>query len=161
LIEKIIYLDANVYIELWENKHSSHGRLLWEIIVRGSQNGWRFVSSELTLAEVLVKPIRIAKASGDWSLADNYRFQICDKGAFQHIAPVSRDILYMAANVRSENSSIRLPDAIHLATALLNRCTIFISNDNAFASAIKAALVPKRIAAVLCFSELAEAEVLK
>jgi uncharacterized protein len=161
LADKCIYLDANVYIELWENKTSPHGRLLWDLLVRGSQRGWRFVSSELTLAEVLVKPISIAKASGNWSLADTYRFQIYDKGQFQHIAPVSRDILDMAANVRSENASIRLPDAIHLATALLNECTIFISNDTSLVSAIKSALVPKRIDAAFCFSELAEAELLR
>lgn len=151
-----IYLDANVFIELWENRGTENSRLLWKLVVQASQKNWRLVTSELTLAEVLVKPIKLAKQTGDWSLADTYRFQIYDKGHFQHIAPVSRQILDMAANVRSENSNVPLPDAIHLATALIENCTVIISNDKRFNSVIKIALVPKRFIAVLDFSELAE-----
>jgi predicted nucleic acid-binding protein len=151
-----VYLDANVFIEMWENRGAPESKLVWEMFTRGHSKGWRFVSSELSLAEVLVKPILDAKQTGDWQLVNAYRFHIDDKGLFQRIAPVSRDILDMAANVRSENKAIKLPDAIHLSTALVEKCSVFVSNDTRFAEAIKKALYPTPFTAVVTFADLAE-----
>ncbi len=156
LSETRIYLDTNVFIEMWENKGTFDSDKIWQMFTLGVDRGWRFVSSELTLAEVLVKPIRTAKDTGDWGLADTYRFHIYDKGSLQRIVPISRQILDNAANVRSENTAIKLPDAIHLSTALAENCTIFISNDGPFVKAIKKALIPKPFTSVLTFADLAE-----
>lgn len=141
---------------MWENKGGQHSREVWDLLALGSGKGWRFVSSELTLAEILVKPISEAKKTGDWSLADTYRFHIFDKGSFQRIVPVSRDILDRAANVRSENEAFKLPDAIHLATALQENCTVFISNDTRMVTAVRRALVPKHMEVAVTFSELSQ-----
>ena len=46
-----------------------------------------------------------------------------------HLVPISLEILMKAANVRAKNPAIRTPDAIHLATAVVERCSVFITND--------------------------------
>jgi predicted nucleic acid-binding protein len=153
---KSVYLDANVFIEMWENRGAPESKLIWKMFAHGDSKGWQFVSSELSLAEVLVKPIGDAKLTGDWQLVHAYRFHIYDKGSFQRIVPVSRNILDMAANVRSENKAIKLPDAIHLSTALVEKCSVFVSNDTRFAEAIKKALYPTPFTAVVTFADLAE-----
>ena len=46
------------------------------------------------------------------------------------LLPVSRSILVAAANLRATfGSQVKLPDAIHLASALEQSCTTFITND--------------------------------
>jgi predicted nucleic acid-binding protein len=42
--------------------------------------------------------------------------------------PVTRDILEQAARSRAE-STMRLPDAIHVATAQAHGCNVFLTND--------------------------------
>jgi predicted nucleic acid-binding protein len=149
-----VYLDANVFIEMWENKGTEASRLVWTMFSIGMQRVWCFVSSELTLAEVLIDPISDAKKSGDWSLVERFREQIADKGTFQRIIAVSRDLLDYAANVRSENSAIKTPDAIHVATALLNNCSVFVTNDKRLANALRRDLTPKHLSHVLTFDDL-------
>ncbi len=151
-----VYLDPNVFIEMWENKGSPNSARIWDMLDRGMSANWQFVSSELSLAEILVKPIAHAKASGDWQLVETYRFQIYDKGSFQRIIPVSRAVLDMAANVRSENKIIKLPDAIHLATALIENCSVFISNDIRLVDMIRKALHPSPFEMALTFANLAD-----
>ena len=48
--------------------------------------------------------------------------------AWLAMVPVSRTILIDAARLRA-NSGLRLPDAIHVATAVAAGCPIFLSND--------------------------------
>ena len=44
------------------------------------------------------------------------------------VVPVTRDILRDAAHVRGE-LGMKLPDAIHVATARERECKVFITND--------------------------------
>jgi predicted nucleic acid-binding protein len=129
-----IYLDSNVFIELIERHNSPEAALIRELYDEDGRLRWRLISSELTLAEVLVKPIMNAQASGnlaspEWQLVDTYRQFVSNIGRFQSIVPVSRDILDKAANVRAMNKTIKLPDAIHIATAIQEECKFFVSND--------------------------------
>jgi predicted nucleic acid-binding protein len=66
-------------------------------------------------------------------LADAYRRSISN-GAALRIARVSRVVLERAAALRAAQASLKLPDAIHAATALLAGCTTFLSNDARFES---------------------------
>ncbi|WP_347566102.1 PIN domain-containing protein [Scytonema sp. UIC 10036] len=54
--------------------------------------------------------------------------------------PVSRDILIEAAQLRA-NVNIKLPDAIHAATAILTQCSTFITNDQRFQSVLSISVV--------------------
>ncbi|MBL7202552.1 MAG: PIN domain-containing protein [Anaerolineae bacterium] len=45
------------------------------------------------------------------------------------MAQLDTAILERAARLRATTDSLRLPDAIHLATATLERCDRFLTND--------------------------------
>jgi predicted nucleic acid-binding protein len=116
-----IYLDANIFIYLLEGyeEYSPIIKKIFDKIDNGISYG---ITSELTLAEVLVKPI----------LDDNVKLQKIYEQTLQassllNVVSISRDILLKAAQLRK--NPIKLPDAIHLATAFLNNCEIFLTND--------------------------------
>lgn len=118
-----IYLDANVFISAYENRgaHSDHA---WWILDAVEGGEFSAVTSELTLAEVLVGPIR----DGDEVLAKDYN-EVIAPGDALSIVPVDRKTLIEAANLRAMRRSLRLPDAIHVATARLNECRYLVSDD--------------------------------
>jgi predicted nucleic acid-binding protein len=81
-----------------------------------------FITSELTFTEVLVHPIRMQ----DMERIELYERLLSD---FVETKPVSRDVLYLAAKLRAESPTQRTPDALHVATAILNGASIFITGD--------------------------------
>lgn len=118
-----VYLDSNVFIAAMENPgaHSDHA---WWIIHAVDGGDIVAVTSEITLAEVLVKPIEL----GEVSLMTAYEEMITSDGPFE-VIPVRRDILVGASRLRAKRRSIRLPDAVHLATALACACSHVVSDD--------------------------------
>lgn len=70
------------------------------------------VTSELTLAEALVKPLEIGRED----IAGLYADLIQNSGRLI-VLPVDRSILVEAASYRAR-LGIKLPDAIHVATAV-------------------------------------------
>ena len=46
------------------------------------------------------------------------------------VEPVTRDILIESARLRAAHGGVRLPDAIHAATALDAQCQSFVTNDS-------------------------------
>lgn len=118
-----VYLDANVFIAAFENPgaHSDHA---WWIIHAVEEGEIVAVTSEMTLAEILVKPIE----RGAVDLADGYERMIVSARGFE-VLPVRRSILIEAARLRAQRISIKLPDAIHVATALASSCSHVISDD--------------------------------
>jgi predicted nucleic acid-binding protein len=117
-----VYLDTNVFVyalEGFERFESTLRELFTEI-----QDGRiKAVTSELTLAEVLVKPL----ADNKPDVCAAYAAALQDSDGLE-MAPITRDVLTEAAGIRAK-SGIRLPDAIHVATAILNGCQTFLTND--------------------------------
>lgn len=118
-----VYFDSNVFIAAMENP-SAHSDHAWWIILAIDEGQIAGVTSEITLAEVLVKPIELA----DDTLATTYERMISPSPRFE-VLQVGREILLRAAQLRARRNSIRLPDAIHLATALTASCTVMVSDD--------------------------------
>jgi predicted nucleic acid-binding protein len=80
-------------------------------------------TSEITLAEVLVMPLRDGKPQ----LAAIYEELLSPDGPVEMV-PLSRDILVRSAQVRSQ-SSAKPVDALHIATAMAASSVIFLSDD--------------------------------
>jgi predicted nucleic acid-binding protein len=120
----LIYLDTNVFIEAYENQ----GRLAqaFRTLFRSARRDQSIlVTSELTLAELCVEPIR----AGRDERINLYRSLIQTRGSFIQAIAIDRDILFEAATCRARASALRLPDAIHIATAIMSNCEMFITND--------------------------------
>ena len=84
------------------------------------------VTSELTLAETLVKPLKDQNSA----IQQAYRAFLTPTAALE-IVPINRAILEDAAQWRA-TTKLKLPDAIHLATAFHKQCDSFFSNDDVF-----------------------------
>jgi predicted nucleic acid-binding protein len=69
-----------------------------------------------------------SKSAGARSLSE-----IPDPTSALQVVPISREILEEAARLRAM-TKLKLPDAIHLATATLNGCDCFLTNDDSFKS---------------------------
>ena len=120
-----IYLDTNAFIFSVEEQ-SERSRLLIELFsISESAERPLFVTSELTLAEVLVKPYRELKDE----LIGRYDDMIRESG-WLDVLPIVRSTLWYASVLRSQ-SRLKLPDAIHLSTAFGSECTHFLTNDKA------------------------------
>ena len=104
-----IYFDVNVWIYGLEGYPDFVADLtaLFQTIEQGRLTA---VTSELSLAEALVKPMKDQNVE---------------------ILPVDRNILIKAAQLRTQNK-LKLPDAIHLATAIASNCSTFLTNDQGF-----------------------------
>jgi predicted nucleic acid-binding protein len=89
-------------------------------------NQMQVITSELTLLEVLVKPIR----DGNTTLATFYRDLVLGTPSLRPVS-ITGQLLMAAAHLRAA-FNLKTPDAIHAATALDAKCTLFVTNDAGF-----------------------------
>lgn len=120
-----VYVDANALIYRVEEiePYLARTRELWQAVDAGTA---QIVTSELTLLEVLVKPLRDA----DVRLQQLYQRLLTQVPNVRSL-PISSDILRAAAQLRAERQ-LKTPDAIHAATALVTDCALFLTNDAGF-----------------------------
>jgi predicted nucleic acid-binding protein len=116
------YLDTNVIISAVEATNA-FGPAQTRFIERIDAGEIETITSELTLAECLVKPL--AERSIE---AVKAYLTFLDGRTDLPTIPVSRDILIEAARLRGV-LAIKLPDAIHVATAIWALCDSFVTND--------------------------------
>jgi len=118
----LIYLDANAFIYAIEpgTPWTDELRRFFEKLHTGERKA---VTSELTLAEVLPKPL----ALGATDLILAYETLLSAESPIEVLA-INRMVLHQAASLRGQ-SKLKLADAIHAATALYANCTDFLSND--------------------------------
>jgi len=121
LSRPLIYLDTNILIQLFKTGYEDRKIILGLIAAAKSK---AFVTSELTLAELLVSPLR----NRDVQLTNLYENWTISNQVLE-VVPVQRDILRHAAILRAEKRSLKLPDAIHLGTALEAGCDVFLTNE--------------------------------
>lgn len=124
-----VYLDVNVFIYLLEG-YAEFTSVLSQLIDHIDSGNLQAFTSELSLAEALVKPI----SNKNLPLQNLYESTIQTTSNLC-VCSVDREILIQAAKLRAKSltmgSSVRLPDAIHLATAEAYQCNYFITNDAA------------------------------
>ncbi|WP_159945948.1 type II toxin-antitoxin system VapC family toxin [Rhizobium sp. 18065] len=119
-----VYLDTNVFILLAEKTHETQERLVALLAGQPSDAEPRFATSELTLSELLVKPYR----EQDESLVRKYD-SLMQQSEWLDLRPVDRDVLCHAAALRGQYGHLKLPDAIHLSSAIGQGCSHFLSDD--------------------------------
>jgi uncharacterized protein len=113
-----VYLDANSIIDSVERiePYRSLLRPLWHA---AGPNSFRVVTSDLTLLEVLVRPIR----TGNATLARGFR-RLLQSSPDIRLLPISHSVLERAAKLRAA-VALKTPDAIHAASALQHGCWPF------------------------------------
>jgi predicted nucleic acid-binding protein len=117
-----ICLDASPFIYFIE-AHPAFGSLvrpMMQSISRGEKEG---VSSAVTLAELLVKPLQENRPD----LARQYRNALVGQTHFRLVA-VEESVAEAAALIKARYG-FGLPDAIQLATAELEGAEVFVTND--------------------------------
>lgn len=119
------YLDANILVYAVEG-YPDYENQVRAILAAMDHGDLVVATSELTLAEVLVKP----KQVGNASLERAYQEFLEPSPAFV-VAPITRTVLVEAAGIRAR-TALKLPDALHLATALSLGCSSFLTNDHSF-----------------------------
>ncbi|MGH9899706.1 MAG: type II toxin-antitoxin system VapC family toxin [Pyrinomonadaceae bacterium] len=117
----ILYIDTAPIIYTVE-RYSDYERILlplWTAVEAGTVE---VVTSELTMLEALVKPLR----DSNYSLAQDYeKFLTATKF---RMLPVTLKTLKNAAQLRA-TANLKTPDAIHAATGIDIGCVQFITND--------------------------------
>ncbi len=119
------YLDSNAWIYSIERVLPLHVQSD-AVFVASDCAELTVFSSEPTVAEVLVRPLKMADAA----LTRAYQAVLQTTGN-RLIVTVSRDVLCAASQICA-NHGIKLPDAIHIATAELSGCSSIVTNDRQF-----------------------------
>lgn len=117
-----IYLDTAPIIYSVE-KHPVFWPLLETFWKVSNVEQFQLVTSELTLLETLVQPVR----DGKLELAAAYKAFLSDF----LLNPITLTVLETATELRA-NQNFKTPDAIHSATAMNSGCDYLIANDNGF-----------------------------
>jgi predicted nucleic acid-binding protein len=119
---KIIAVDTSIFIYHFEG-NPSYTRLTTLVLDRIQFGKCRGIASELTLHELVVRPLQL----GLPDVADEYELLL---SSFPNmtLTPVTRPILLKAAELRAAYG-FRAPDAIIIATAIINRATLLVTND--------------------------------
>ncbi|MDQ2687255.1 MAG: PIN domain-containing protein [Armatimonadota bacterium] len=120
-----VYAETNVVIYSVEG-HPLYAPLCQPLWQAAQAGGITVVSSELTLMETLVGPLK----QGDMILANDY--EELWRQSNTRLLPITKAVLREAARLRASLPALRTPDAIHAATALLNGCALFLTNDTGF-----------------------------
>ena len=123
-----ICLDTSPFIYFIDEnpKYISKVEKIFSAIANGSTLG---VSSYISLLEVLVKPIQ----NGANDIATQYKDLLLNSYSLK-LYPLDDKVAEVAAKLRAKYSGngfkIKTPDAIQIATGLLNGADVFITNDS-------------------------------
>lgn len=120
---KVVYLDTAPLIYFIEG-HSAYHSILSDLFDFNDKGGFSFVTSAVTLLEVLVKPLR----DGKTTIAKQYR-DILTNAQGIDIIDITSSIAEKAALLRAKYN-FRTPDAIQLTASIEVSADFFLTNDN-------------------------------
>lgn len=119
----LVALDTMVWIYEFE-AHPQFGPVVHSLFRDGLEAGRNPAgSSQLTLGELLVQPL----SAGRSGLADRYR-RIFTTGSGFTVWEVTRKVVETATSLRAKYR-LRMLDALHVASAVVNRAGFFVTND--------------------------------
>jgi predicted nucleic acid-binding protein len=120
----LVYVDTQILIYSVE-RHPTYSRILLPLWNAAENADIRVTSSDLSLLETLVGPIRLRNAA----LEARYDRLFTDG---VRLLPIDHIVLRRAASMRADIPGLRTPDAIHAATAIVSGCALFLTNDAGF-----------------------------
>lgn len=121
-----VYVETPTVIYTVE-PHAVYAPLLRPLWQAAQAQSLQVITSELTLLETLVHPLR----NGDTTLQAAYERLLLGTPEVT-LLPMTLDVLREAARLRAAHPGLRTPDALHAATALLAGCALFLTNDAGF-----------------------------
>ena len=115
-----VALDADIVIAFLDPGDDQHARAVAELrpLLAG---GDELLVGATVYAETIVRPLQ----DGTDATVDAFL-----DAAGVKVVPVHRSVGRLAARLRAEHSSLRLPDAMSLATALANDATLLTLDKN-------------------------------
>ena len=119
---KIVFLDTAPLIYYIEG-HSDYQAVLTKLFKANDNGYFAFITSAITLLEVLVMPYRLGRED----IAKQYRKLLTDSTTID-IVQINDSIAINAAKLRAMYN-IKTPDAIQLATCLEYEADYFLTND--------------------------------
>jgi predicted nucleic acid-binding protein len=125
----LIYLDTNVFIRAVEGLDEAAAPAKTLISALRQRRAGLAATSEITFAEVLA-PSKQADAMPLHMKRRAY-LDLLLWGDFVALIPVSRNVLIETASLRTADR-LKLPDAVHLVSAIHARCRFFVSADRDF-----------------------------
>ena len=121
-----VYVETPAVIYTVE-PHPAYSSLLRPLWQAAQARILQVVTSELTLLETLVVPLR----TQDQALQAAYERLLLSTPEVR-LHPLTLDVLREAARLRAAVPGLRTPDALHAATALRAGCALFLTNDGGF-----------------------------
>lgn len=118
-----VYLDTNIFIYGLEGGNDASDRIA-ELLIRGASARKRFFTSAFVAAELFVIPYR----EGNLDIIAQYEHVLSGNGI--EVLPLSPLAYRYAAALRAGKPSLKLPDALHLAMAILGEASHFLTADS-------------------------------
>lgn len=122
----LLAVDSMLFVYHFEG-HAELGDAAGRILAAAEEGRCRLVTSVVALLEVLVVPKRLGRKD----LAERYR-ELFHSFPNLTVVGVDAEIAERAAALRAE-STLRTPDALHLATAEVSGAGRFVSEDRRLA----------------------------
>jgi predicted nucleic acid-binding protein len=122
LTNTVVFLDTAPLIYFIEG-HSTYQEQLAKLFKLNDENHFKFITSAITLLEVLVKPLK----DGESKIADQYK-KILTNADGINIFDITIPIAAKAAELRARYN-IRTPDALQIAAAIVHEADYFFTND--------------------------------
>ena len=117
-----VAVDTAIFIYFIE-EHPTYLPLIAPLFNDVHDGRRELVTSAITLLEVLVVPYR----ANDIQLAEQYE-AILSRSRGLTLVEMNRSQLRMAAQIRAVHG-VRMPDALQLAAAHSEKCSVFLTND--------------------------------
>ncbi|MGH8453900.1 MAG: type II toxin-antitoxin system VapC family toxin [Nevskiales bacterium] len=120
----LLYLDSNVFIYAFEAQAGPLRQAIGQLLRWVYEDQCTSGTSLITRAEVLVRPLRMRQTE----LADRYRRLLSGDGPVS-IHGLDEQTVDQAAELRADYPVLKLPDALHIATAVQAGCDLYITGD--------------------------------
>ena len=120
---KTLFVDTAPLIYFTEG-HSEYQQILYELFEANDEDELFFITSTITLLEVLVQPMRLGKED----VAARYRHLLTESKSIE-VIELTNAIATKAALLRARHN-LKTPDSIQIATAIEHRADYFLTNDH-------------------------------